>query len=340
MADLADVETAIVNAVTAVVYPLGSALPSAVLNDAGAPTPVRIYRGWPIAANLDTDLAAGTLNISVFPRQGTDRNTTRFHPDYQTASLEVATVAVAVNAQNQVVITGSGSASITQWVTVLVGTRVVVAYNVTSADTPTTIAAALAGSLTAAGVTATSSAGVISLVGTTAYLSALVGVTGGQAAEWRRQETQLQISMWCPTPTTRDNAARLIDPVLAQTTFLTMPDQFQCRFRYHNTVVFDTAEKVALYRRDLIYTAEYATTVTDTGWEITGVDANVGAGVGPMGTNPVIATLAPAPVQPPPPNLWPGPSFQPVVPAAPGTASGPGPTGPQSGMPPPVAPVP
>lgn len=317
MSDLSDVETAIVNLITGLVYPNGSGAPSAVLNDALAPMPVRIYRGWPISANLDADLAAGTMNISVYSRNGTEKNTTRFHPDFQTVTTETATVAASVNASNQVVITGNGAVGITQWVTVLVGFRVAVAYNVLAADTPTTIASGLAGQLTAAGVPATSSLGVVSLTAQAAYVSAMVGVTGTQAAEWRRQETQIQITLWCPTPTTRDNAAKLVEPTLAQTTFLTLPDQFQARFRYHNTLMFDGAEKVQLYRRDLIYSAEYATTVTDTASEVTAVNTNIAGSVAPLGSAPVIAIYAPTPAQPnPAPNLWPGPPYQPL-PAAP-----------------------
>jgi hypothetical protein len=317
MADLSDVEQAIVNQIAGLVYPNTTSNPSAVLNDAGQPMPVRLYRGWPIAAALDADLAAGTVNISVQTRNGTERNTTRFHPDYQTVTLAAATVAAAVNSADQVVITGGGSPTITQWVTVLVGTRVVVAYNVLAADTPTTIATALAAALTAAGVPATSSVGTISLTGSAAYLNAQVGVTGTQAAEWRRQETQVQITMWCPTPTVRDNAAKLVEPTLAKTTFLTMPDQFQARFRYHNTIQFDGGEKVALYRRDLVYSAEYATTDLDTGWQVTAGDTNVQGGPGNLGTAPVTVNLAPSAPQVPALNPWPGPPYVPVVPGPP-----------------------
>jgi hypothetical protein len=219
---------------------------------------------------------------------------------------------------NQVVVTGAGSPPITQWVTILVGTRVVVAYNALPADTPTTIAAGLAGLLAAAGVPATSSVGTVSLTGSAAYLSAQVGVSGTQAAEWRRQETQVQITFWCPSPTIRDNAAKLIEPTLAKTAFLTMPDNFQARLRYHNTLQFDQAEKVDLYRRDLIYGVEYATTDTDTGWAVTAIDDNVIGGPGNLGTAPRNDNNLPGAPQPAPaPNLWPGPPYQPIVPGPP-----------------------
>ena len=38
----------------------------------------RIYRGWPNPAALDADLAAGLVNVTVFPGSGTRRNTTRY----------------------------------------------------------------------------------------------------------------------------------------------------------------------------------------------------------------------------------------------------------------------
>src|SRR5258708_28535358 len=95
MSDLSDVEQASVNTITGLVYPTGSANPSAVLNDSMAPMPGRIYRGWPISANLDADLAAVIMNISVYARNGTQQNTTRFHPHYHTVTPETATLAAS-----------------------------------------------------------------------------------------------------------------------------------------------------------------------------------------------------------------------------------------------------
>jgi len=340
MADLSDVEQALVNTITGLVYPSGPSAPSAVLNDTGAPMPVRIYRGWPVASALDADLAAGVMNVSVFSRPNTERNTTRFPPDYQVVSIETATVAATVNAAGQVVITGAGSATVTQWVTVLAGTRIAVAYAVLAADTPASIAAALAGLLTAAGQPATAALGVVSLTGSAAYLAAMAGVTASQAAEWRRQEPQIQISFWCPTPASRDNAVKLVDPVLAKTTFLTLPDDFQARLRYHNTVTMDGAEKVVLYRRDLIYTVEYATTDLDTAWQVTAPGTNVQGSQAPLGGAPVTVNYPPPPQPAPAPNLWPGPPYTAVVPAAPGSAAPPGPAGTQPGAAPPFIPGP
>ena len=61
MADQSDVEAVLVGLVGAAVYPEGVSAPS-VLGRV-----CRVYRGWPTGALLDRDLAAGHVNITVFP---------------------------------------------------------------------------------------------------------------------------------------------------------------------------------------------------------------------------------------------------------------------------------
>ena len=61
MADQSDVEIALVNVVAAALYPDGT-------DKFSVPGPdCRIYRGWPNSAALDADLAAGKINVTVFP---------------------------------------------------------------------------------------------------------------------------------------------------------------------------------------------------------------------------------------------------------------------------------
>ena len=55
---------ALVNVVSAALYPNGT-------SEASVPGPdCRIYRGWPNSAALDADLAAGKINVTVFPGGG------------------------------------------------------------------------------------------------------------------------------------------------------------------------------------------------------------------------------------------------------------------------------
>lgn len=284
MADLSDVENAIVSTVASAVYPNGSnGQPSVVSNDAGTALPVKIYRGWPVPAQLDTDLAAGTANISVFSR-GTGTNRTKYTPIFDTVSTPTPTVSATV-VDNTITITGAGSTT-TQYVSVILGIWEAVSYTVTPADTPTTIAAALA-ALISQYVPATPAAGVVTVT-SSIILKAVVGVQVAQLEEIRRQSEAIQITLWCPTPKTRDNLAVCLEPTLANTVFLPLADTSVARFRYGSTVVSDDRETVQLYRRDLFYDVEYATTIGGIAWQVTVPEVNI------QSVNPATGEVAPA----------------------------------------------
>ena len=79
MADQSDVEDALVTVVSAALYPTGT-------DDTSVPGPdCRIYRGWPNSAALDADLAAGKINVTVFPIGATGRTTTRYSEQWMGA---------------------------------------------------------------------------------------------------------------------------------------------------------------------------------------------------------------------------------------------------------------
>lgn len=85
MADLSDVQNALVTLAAQTIYPNGTGQPSI------ATAPVVIYAGWPIASRLDDDLAAGKVHVSVYARPE-ERNTTRYSRDWQTVSINPATL--------------------------------------------------------------------------------------------------------------------------------------------------------------------------------------------------------------------------------------------------------
>ena len=60
MADISDVENALVAAISAALYPNGAGGASA------AGLPCRIYRGWPNGRALDDDLAGGVASVTIF----------------------------------------------------------------------------------------------------------------------------------------------------------------------------------------------------------------------------------------------------------------------------------
>ncbi|PPQ34327.1 hypothetical protein CCS01_11170 [Rhodopila globiformis] len=79
--------------------------------------------------------------------------------------------------------------------------------------------------------------------------------------ESRRQEKDVRIICWCPSPSTRDSVAAAIDTSLNQANFLSLSDGTAARITYRNTASYDQAQNALLYRRDLIYGTEYPTVI-------------------------------------------------------------------------------
>lgn len=248
MADLSDVEAALVSRVTEALYPNGTALPS-VLG-----VQCRIYRGWPLATALTNDLKKGTVNITIFPDAEPGRLTTRYNDGLRGSS---AAVTLTASAEGNTVSFG-GQASPGQIAGLLVDGQTYV-YCTQLGDTPATVAANLAESartqliVTLSGATLTLS--------TAGKLSVRVVASASFQQEVRRQERSFHIVCWCPSPQSRDQTAIAIDQTFAGMTFITFPDGTSGRILYKGTTVVDRSEDVLLYRRDLIFDVEYPTIV-------------------------------------------------------------------------------
>jgi hypothetical protein len=226
----------------------------------------------------------GKAHISIFPK-AEERNTTRY------GEREIVTVApaptITFSSTYLVRIAGRYDASLAVWdstglwdtdshAVVTIGGTVTTpqnlalringklyVYSVKTSDTLTLIAAAFAALINPI-IPGTSSAGAVLTIGSGGNLQAArAGGFGTVAKEVRRQERVIQISIWCSTPDDRDAIAGPVDAALAQIRFLTMPDGFAARLTYKNSMVIDAQQKADLYRRDLNYTVEYATTVSE-----------------------------------------------------------------------------
>jgi hypothetical protein len=250
MADQADVEVALVTLVAGALYPNGTA-------EASVPGPdCRIYRGWPNAAALDADLAAGRINVTVFPISEPTRITTRYTEAWLGTS---PTPGLLVEVLDNAVVF-SGTAGPGQVAGILADGRTYV-YRNQAGDTPALVAANLAAQA--------QSDWVVHLVGSEITLCGAVHVVARVAAdasvlkEIRRQEQGFRITCWCPTPASRDAAAVAIDQALARQTFIDMPDTSCARIAYNGTAVFDQSQDALLYRRDLLYRIEYPTIIND-----------------------------------------------------------------------------
>lgn len=251
MADQSDVETALVTLVSAALYPNGTNASSVPEADC------RIYRGWPNAAALDSDLRAGIVNVTVFPGHGTGRVTTRYQQEW-TANLVAPTLTAVVSG---LTISFGGSADLGQLAGILVGENVY-PYRTQPGDTPASVAANLAAQARIDQIVQLSGATLI-IPGASRLLARVVADAVARK-EVRRQTQTFRITCWCPTPSLRDTVALAIDLTLAAVTFIDLPDDTQARLIYAGTTVVDQSQDALLYRRDLLYSIEYATVLAAT----------------------------------------------------------------------------
>jgi hypothetical protein len=250
MADQSDVEAALVAVVTAALYPGGTAAPSAV----GATC--RIFRGWPNAAALDADLAAGRVNLTVFPVEGAVRNTTRYANEWQ-AVAPAPTLTVSISGSSA---TFAGRAYPGQLAGVLADGKAYV-HRTQAGDTPELVAATLADTVRTDRIALLSGA---TLTVPGAVLVARTGADASAVLEVRRQEQSFRLTAWCPSPALRDAACGRIDAVLSAARFLSLADGTTGRHRFAGAATFDQSQDASLYRRDLIYAVDYPTTITAT----------------------------------------------------------------------------
>lgn len=249
MADSTDVANALVALIAATAYPNGTGQASIALGAA----PVLVYQGWPIATQLDIDLRAGKVHVSVFPT-ATERVTESNAAEYQAPVLNAATFAM-VTAGVTVTVTGTGGAG--QNAALLVDS-VPYVYAVQANDTPTSIATALV-ALIVANRAASNVAGVITIPNARS-ISPRVGVQASAIRVLRRQEKVFQISVWANSFASRDPLASVLDAALAGTFRLSLPDGTQCLVRYRSSIQHDDTQKASIYRRDMLYAVEYCLT--------------------------------------------------------------------------------
>jgi hypothetical protein len=169
MADMSDAGNALVTLIAGILYPQGTAAAS-LTGDR-----LLVYQGWPDPVTLASDLAAGTIHVSVFPKPG-DKVTS-----------------VSQDNDDWEEISDNG--------------------------------------------------------------------TGGSAVlELRRQTRLFQISVWAGVFTRRDATASVIDAGLAAVSRLVLTDGSVAVMTYDTSLQDDDQQQAGIYRRDLLYALNYATT--------------------------------------------------------------------------------
>jgi hypothetical protein len=282
MADQSDVENVLVQAISAILYPGG--VPEGPLPASAITAPARIYRGWPNGDALDKDLAAGILNVSIFPPNGMERNVTRYGSDWQITQPPVNTLTATVSGG---AVTIGGTVSTPQNIAIKLNRKAYL-YGVQNTDTLATIAEALATEIAADHPGTTASGAVIAIANPIGTVLAAVGGVGTAWREVKRQQKQFMVSVWAPSPDIRDAACSLIDPPLADMVRFGLPDGSEAYMQYERSMINDAPEKELLFRRDLYYTVEYPTSITMTATEIVAF----GVGVTDPASNPLTSTIS------------------------------------------------
>ena len=249
MADLSDVEVALVAAITTIAYPNGIGSSSALV------TPVKVFRGLPSGSGLLREASSDFINISVFPEPDRSRNTTRW--GIQVAEIP-CTPGITVAVQNNSA-TFQGTANTGDLAGVLVDGAAYV-YAAQQGDASELVAAALADAVRQATIcwltgSTLTVPGTTNIIGrTTAYAAAL--------EEWARQEQDFRVTVWAGSPQLRDAAGALIGAGLATMPFLTLADGTGGRLRYGATGSNDNDQASSIYQRSFTYIVEYGTTIT------------------------------------------------------------------------------
>ena len=248
MADISDVEQAIVNLVAGALYPNGTSQPSAVSADC------RIYRGWPVKDGLQADMRAGTVNINVWAGHG--KNTTRFPAIDRPLSIPAPTLSAAASGNT---VTLSGAVGANQNVAVIVN-GIGYVYAVQANDTLSTVAAALAALI---GAGASSSGPTLTVVNAHS-LVARVGVVASTAREVARFRRSFQINIWAPNPSARDAVGKAIKPVLADLRRMALPDGTTAQVTLDDdfSQPDDGLQKEQVYRVTYLVSVEYGLTVS------------------------------------------------------------------------------
>ena len=244
MADLSDVENAMVFEVTAALYPQGVAQASAVGSTC------RVYRGWPSTGGLNSDLAAGIVNVTVFPAIRPDELPGPYLDMSYTSTSSVALIAT-VTGQS---VSFSGSVVGNQTVGLLVDRRPF-SLKTNAGDTLENIAANLVLLIGAERIVTVSGA-TLTIPGA-GTLMARVVTNATVLQGLRRQRKEIQVNCWCPTVVLRDAVCKIVDNALANSPFIELADDTKAHVLYTSTQVYDQSQNALLYRRDLYYRCEY-----------------------------------------------------------------------------------
>lgn len=274
MADIADVESALVNLISTGIYPSGVSAPSAIVLANATNPGCRVFPGWPDPAKLDADMAAGIINVSVFARPGLERLLPSYPREWVDQFSTAPTITATVTGST---VTVGGTVTTGHYVSVIVFGKAF-SYACQAGDTLQGVAAALAALINAA-MPASASGPVITIQGRS-DITARTAAPGTIIRELKRQQRQFQVTIWAPNNDARVATARVIDPTLAATDFMLLADNQNARLLYASSADTDRSGKQSTMCRDSFWWVEYATTQVMPGYPITVFGQQIGTADG------------------------------------------------------------
>lgn len=256
MADLSDVSDTLVKIIAAAFYPDGLGGPRT------PEKPVKVYAGWPDPQTLEKDLTGNpdfpVLHISVFP-EAMERRTTRYGDEWEEGARPPKTFGAQVVGQTVQITGGQPETYYPQNIGVVVDARGYV-VRVLPEWTADRVAYEL-GLLISADWPGTSTAlSTITVPAPARIKAARVGIIGSAQQEVARQEKAFRITIWADSHASRVWAAKKIVPELGAALTYRLPDGTSAYMVCRSNSDFDRAADHVAFRRDLIYTVEYATT--------------------------------------------------------------------------------
>lgn len=265
MADETDIANALVKSISTVIYPFGTASPPV------GGVHAKVYQGWPDPLGMKADFGKRVAHISIFPSPQV-KITTRRMPEWEQVVAPAPTLAAAVAGQ---AITLSGVVSTPQAVALIIDGQDY-AYGVRDTDTLASIAASL--TLQVSADRQATSAGAVMTIPNAKRLIARIVANGTSAKEVARELRTFKVSIWAACHDDREALAKLLKPLLADLTRMTMADGSTATIEYAGSQQVDSEQKQGIYRRDIDLAIEYATIVTrqDTTVQIVQVRPSVG----------------------------------------------------------------
>ena len=263
MADIDDVLGFLAGVANGAVYPNGSTSPS-IANVA-----ITIGKGWPAPNDLTEIVAASPQQalVTVFPTPGSAAKVEQVWESPQVIIPAVHGMSATIAGQ---VATFTGAPGSGEFASLVVDGRY--SYSRTGA-TLAAIMTALIADVIVNYPTATLVGSAITIP-SAHTIEARIGAPATMGQVLHRQEQSVMVTVWAPSPMLRTQIAQAIDLAIKANVRVSMPDTSQALVVYERTTIIDQHEVAGIYRRDLVYSVEYATIDQFQAFEVTSVNAS------------------------------------------------------------------